>query len=64
LILDVIGNKLVMYRDVFVTVTSSYLPGHSEKDLHSVLSYLKQSFESKPAPLDPDFEPEELKDEL
>jgi len=40
------------------------LTGHSEKDLHSVLSYLKQSFESKPAPLDPDFEPEELKDEL
>jgi len=40
------------------------LTGHSEKDLHSVLSYLKNSYENKAAPLDPDFQPEELKEEL
>ncbi|KAL5271784.1 hypothetical protein ACHWQZ_G000097 [Mnemiopsis leidyi] len=40
------------------------LTGHSEKDLHSVLSYLKTSYENKAAPLDPSFEPHELKEEL
>ena len=41
-----------------------YPSGHSEKDLHSVLSYLKKSYEKKPAPMNPDFVPHELREEL
>lgn len=40
------------------------LTGHSEKDLHSVLTYLKSSYENKPAPLDHGFQPEEAREEL
>ena len=49
---------------MYLYAITKLLPGHSEKDLHSVLTYLKTSYENKPAPLDHGFQPEEAREEL
>ena len=49
---------------MYLYAITKLLPGHSEKDLHSVLTYLKSSYENKPAPLDHGFQPEEAREEL